>query len=125
MKAFNPRSFLGTMGRDSMHQSVFREHNKDEYIVTKFYKAFPQLKVMPHIYSFYQKKGSDKFYDGNPIFDFVQKFKTLRRKGYSEYKAFSVVEAELRALLETQLDETRILRGAAMAAHGDSYLDRA
>jgi hypothetical protein len=36
-----------------------------------------------------------------------------------------VVEEELRGVLESQLNETRILRGAAMASHGDSYLDRA
>ena len=60
----------------------------------------------------------------HPIHDFVNKYKKLRSKGYSEYKAFSQVEEELRTILDEQLDETRILRGAAMAAHGDSYLDR-
>lgn len=60
----------------------------------------------------------------NPIHDYVLKYKELRAKGYSDYKAFSMVESELSELLESQLDETRILRGAAMAAHGDSYLDR-
>ena len=61
----------------------------------------------------------------HPIHDFVQKYKNLLAKGYSEYKAFSMVEVELRGLLEDQMDEARILRGAALAAHGDSYLDRA
>lgn len=55
----------------------------------------------------------------------MNKYKRLRAKGYSEYKAFSIVEEELRSVLDEQLDETRILRGAALAAHGDSYLDRA
>ena len=35
------------------------------------------------------------------------------------------MEAELREILDKQLDETRVLRGAAMARHGESYLDRA
>ena len=61
---------------------------------------------------------------GHPIHDFVMKYKKLRAKGYSEYKAFSEVETELREILDSQLDETRILRGAAMASHGESYLDR-
>ena len=30
----------------------------------------------------------------------------------------------MKTILEDQLDESRILRSAAMAAHGDSYLDR-
>ena len=61
----------------------------------------------------------------HPIHDFVEKYKGLLNKGYTEYKAFQIVEEELRELLEDQMDETRILRGAALANHGDSYLDRA
>ena len=61
----------------------------------------------------------------HPIHDFVEKYKKLLKSGYSEYKAFQIVEEELRVILEDQIDETRILRGAALAAHGDSYLDRA
>lgn len=77
------------------------------------------------MYTFYREPGTDRFQTGHPIHDFLNKYKKLRAKGYSEYKAFGVVEEELRGILEEQLDETRILRGAAMAAHGDSYLDRA
>ena len=80
---------------------------------------------MPSVYSFYRQKGTDRMISGHPISDFVEKYKGLRNKGYSEYKAFQIVEEELRGILEDQLDETRILRGAALAAHGDSYLDRA
>ena len=80
---------------------------------------------MPKIYSFNQKKGTGTLEQAHPIYDFVQKYKDLKKKGYSEYKAFSIVEEELRLIIDSQLDETRILRGAAMAAHGDSYLDRA
>jgi len=75
--------------------------------------------------TFYREKGTDAFKNAHPIHDFVEKYKKLRNKGYSEYKAFSIVEEELRGVLDSRLDETRILRGAAMAAHGDSYLDRA
>ena len=57
--------------------------------------------------------------------DFIVKYKELLEKGYTEYKAFAEVERELKAILDDQLEETRMLRGAALAAHGDSYLDRA
>ena len=96
----------------------------DRKIMAKFFKRFPQLKVMPKVYNFYQVKNSGTLLNAHPIHDFVQKYKALKHKGYSEYKAFSIVEAELRELIDSQLDETRILRGVAMAAHGDSYLDR-
>jgi len=97
----------------------------DRDIMTKFFKRFPSLKVMPRVLTYYKEKGTDAFKDAHPIHDFVEKYKKLRTKGYSEYKAFGIVEEELRVILDGQLDETRILRGAAMAAHGDSYLDRA
>ena len=80
---------------------------------------------MPTVYGFNRQMGTDTFQTSHPIHDFLEKYKKLKAKGYSEYKAFSIVEEELRGILEEQLDETRILRGAAMAAHGDSYLDRA
>ena len=48
----------------------------------------------------------------------------LRAKGYTEAKAFGIVEAEVKTTLEDQYDESRILRSCAMSAHGDSYLDR-
>ena len=69
-------------------------------------------------------KGKETIVKGSPIHDYIQKYKALRKKGYNEFKAFSIVEEELSVLIDSQLDETRILRGAAMAAHGDSYLDR-
>lgn len=36
-----------------------------------------------------------------------------------------MVEEELTELFENQKDDFRMLRGAALAMHGDSYLDRA
>jgi len=80
---------------------------------------------MPAIYGYYRESGTDRMVSAHPLYDFIVKYKKLRAKGYHEYKAFKIVEEELRGILEDQLDETRILRGAAMAAHGDSYLDRA
>ena len=82
------------------------------------------MKVMPAVHTFYRDGAGNQMRHGHPIHDFVMKYKKLRAKGYSEYKAFSEVETELREILDSQLDETRILRGAAMASHGESYLDR-
>ena len=113
------------MGRfDSLHLDKNGAFT-DRDIMTKFFKRFPELKLVPQVMTFYREKGTDAFKNAHPIHDFVEKYKKLRNKGYSEYKAFSIVEEELRGVLDSRLDETRILRGAAMAAHGDSYLDRA
>ena len=55
---------------------------------------------MPAIYSFYRQKGTDRMMSAHPIHDFVEKYKGLLRKGYTQYKAFQIVEEELRELLE-------------------------
>ena len=96
----------------------------DRDIFAKFFRRFPQLKLMPKIFTFNHEKGTNALKEAHPIHDFIVKYKKLRSKGYSEYKAFSTVEAELSEILDKQLDETRILRGAALHSHGESYLDR-
>lgn len=59
------------------------------------------------------------------IHDYMQKYKALVKKGYTEAKAFAIVEEEMSQLFDRQMDESRIIRGAALSRHGDSYLDRA
>jgi len=61
----------------------------------------------------------------HPAASYLKKYKDLLKKGYSEHKAFEIVEVELNEVFEKQRDDMRILRGGALAAHGDSYLDRA
>ena len=61
----------------------------------------------------------------HPAVSYIKKFKDLKKKGYNDQKAFEVVEAELTDVFEKQHNDMRILRGAALANHGDSYLDRA
>jgi hypothetical protein len=36
------------------------------------------------------------------------------KQGYTEHKAFKIVEAELEGLIQKQRDEARILRGVAL-----------
>ena len=55
---------------------------------------------MPTIFGYYKEKGTDRAIQAHPIHDFVEKYKKLKAKGYSEYKAFSIVEEELREVLE-------------------------
>ena len=61
----------------------------------------------------------------HPAAVFVKKQRSLMNKGYSEYKAFEIVETELSKSLNQQKEEIRILRGLAINQHGgESYLDR-
>lgn len=45
----------------------------------------------------------------------MDKYKKLMKQGYSDHKAFSIVEEEMSQLFEKQMDETRIIRGAALS----------
>jgi len=56
---------------------------------------------------------------------YIRKYKSLIKKGYSDHKAFALVETELNEILENQKEDMRILRGGALSIHGDSYLERA
>ena len=47
------------------------------------------------------------------------------KKGWDKETAFEQVEKQLQDVLEGQRDDMRILRGAALSLHGNSYLDRA
>ena len=61
----------------------------------------------------------------HPAQHFVDKYRKLLKQGYNKEKSFQICAEELSSLLESQRDEMRILRGAALISHGDSYLDRA
>jgi hypothetical protein len=71
------------------------------------------------------KWGVNAPYHNHPAQHFIDKYKKLVKQGYNQDKAFQIVEGELAELLDSQRDEMRILRGAALSSHGDSYLDRA
>lgn len=98
---------------------------KDKNIIDKFYRRFPALKLMPHVPTATQVFGSLTPQESHPAATYLSKYKRLLKKGYNERKAFEMVESELNELFESQRDDMRILRGGALAAHGDSYLDRA
>lgn len=94
-------------------------------MMTKFYARFPALKMMPAVWNTRHVEGTNALAASHPAQSFLDKYRKLRKAGYSDYKAFSTCEAEIAEILDRQRDDARLLRGAALAAHGDSYLDRA
>jgi len=75
----------------------------------------------------YYKAGFSQASRGmtHPVQTYINKYKVLIKKGYNKETAFEEVEKELTEVMENQRDEMRILRGGALALHGNSYLDRA
>lgn len=68
-------------------------------------------------------------YGGNMTFShpasrFIWKQQKLMKQGYTEYRAFEIVEKELEEIIQKQKDETRLLRGVALDQNAYSYLDR-
>ena len=60
----------------------------------------------------------------HPASVFVRKQKRLIKQGYTEEKAFEIVEAEIADILDKEREQTRILRGVALDQNAYSYLDR-
>ena len=60
----------------------------------------------------------------HPASVFIRKQQDLMKKGYTEEKAFEMVEKDISAVLNKQRDETRILRGVALDSNAASYMGR-
>jgi uncharacterized protein YoaH (UPF0181 family) len=120
-KMFTPTAFLGYPGRAS---ELKEKHDNDMQLLSKFYKKYPEVKYVP------QATRLNFSYGGiieitHPAAIFVKKQRSLMNKGYSEQKAFEMVEKELGKALNQQKEELRVLRGLAITQYGSqSYLDR-
>lgn len=126
LKFFSPHAFVGTAGRNCFdHLTDNGKGLKDELLLQKFYKRFPGLKLMPTINYWKFEFGRSVPRPSNPAAHFLKMYRDLVKQGYSEPKALELVEEKLTQVFERQKDEIRVLRGAALAMHGDSYLDRA
>jgi hypothetical protein len=93
-------------------------------LLSKFYKKYPEVKYMPQATRMNVGFGNVVEVT-HPAAVFVKKQRELMKKGYSEIKAFEVVEEELGKTLNQQKEELRILRGLAINTYGSqSYSDR-
>ena len=124
VKVFSPHAFVGSGGANDV-QFDNRGLVKDKQLLERFYRRFPMLKLMPQTTYTKMDWGDNGPRLQHPCSNFLKRYKTLSKKGYSEDKAFNMVEGELEEAMENQRDEMRILRGAALSDHGNSYLDRA
>ena len=113
------------MGRNDLAHLSPEAVKEDRAVIARFYARFPALKMMPAISRLRRVEGTNALTPSHPAQSFLDKYRKMRKAGYSDHKAYSTCEAEIAGILDKQRDDARILRGAAMAAHGDSYLDRA
>ena len=122
---FNPQYYTGGIGKYDGANLDKKGRNADEKILHRFYKKFPALKITPEIFNFSISKNNLSMRPTFAIQDYIDKYKRLMKQGYSDQKAFAIVEEEMTQMFEKQMDETRIIRGVALHKHGNSYLDRA
>ena len=87
----------------------------DEKILQRFYRRFPALKITPEIFNFTVSKSNLSMRPTFAIQDYIEKYKRLMKQGYSEDRAFLIVEEEMTQMFERQMDETRIIRGVALS----------
>jgi hypothetical protein len=121
IKQFQPNAFLGYPGRGSDQKD---QQDHDMKLLSKFYRKYPEVKYFP------QATRLNMGFGGiveitHPAAVFIRKQRSLMLKGYTEQKAFEVVEEELGKAINQQKEELRILRGLAVHQYGSqSYLDR-
>lgn len=120
-KMFSPHAFLGYPGRAAEQRN---QYENDMQLLSHFYKKYPEVRYFP------QATKLNFGFGGlveitHPAAVFVKKQRALMAKGYSQQKAFEMVETELSKALNQQKEELRILRGLAITQYGSqSYLDR-
>lgn len=124
-RMFNPNAYMGKHGRHDTTEFGHNMKHSDEAVIERLYQRFPSLKMMPNPAYYKQGFGLENRGATHPAQTFVNKYKALVKKGWNKETAFEEVEKELRGVLEAQRDDMRILRGAALTVHGNSYLDRA
>lgn len=72
---------------------------KDEiHLLKKFFSRYPELKMMPVTGKLLVLKGGQMHLQ-HPASKFIDKYRKLQEKGYSEFKAFEMVGAEIQEVL--------------------------
>jgi hypothetical protein len=88
-------------------------------MLEKFYKRYPDVKyTIAHDTPGTYGKGPK-----NPAVSFIMKQRKLMDEGFTENKAFEMVEEEMADQFEKHREENRILRGFALNNRARSYLN--
>lgn len=88
-------SFLGYSG--NLHNDVTTVDD-DLVLLSKFYKKYPEVKYFPSPSRFSMGFGGS-IEVSHPAALFIKKQRALLRKGYTEQKAFEIVEEELGSMI--------------------------
>lgn len=90
MKMFSPHAYLGYAGRHD-DEELYRD---DLNLVAKFYRKYPEVKYFPQATTVHVKFGGTIAIT-HPAAVFTKKQRALIKKGYTEEKAFEIVEKDL------------------------------
>ena len=96
MKMFPPHSFLGFSANFQAPESY--DIKSEMHLLSKFYYKYPEVKYFPTHNNIVQEFGGTMRL-AHPAIVFIRKQKDLLKKGYTEDKAFSLVEEELGSFL--------------------------
>jgi hypothetical protein len=66
LKMFSPHAFCGSGGRHDVDAWDQRGYHVDKDILNKFYRRFPQLRLMPQIYHMTMRYGVNAPYNNHP-----------------------------------------------------------
>ena len=118
----SPHAWSGNLtSRDLAHDTA--GFDEEQALVSKFFKKYPEIKYSPVSGPLTTEYGGRMKFT-HPASVFIRKQKRLMKQGYTEKKAFELVEAEIADILDKEREQTRILRGVALDQNAYSYLDR-
>jgi hypothetical protein len=110
---FSPHAWSGNLSKRDLGEPVDGNLHNEMELLKKFYTKYPEVKYMPLTGPLNMKYGGQLRFS-HPASIFIHKQQKLMKQGYTEHKAFKIVEAELEGLIQKQRDEARILRGVAL-----------
>jgi hypothetical protein len=123
MKMCHPGAFSGNLSTRDLSAEASTKLLDEILLLKKFFKRYPELKMMPATGPMLTLEGGQMIMQ-HPASKFLHQMRVLQKQGYSEYKAFEMVGAQIEEVLRKQTDETRILRGVALQSNVYTYLER-
>jgi len=98
MKMLDPKVMGGNMTESDLGHHANYKYKDEIHLLKKFFSRYPELKMMPVTGKLLVLKGGQMHLQ-HPASKFIDKYRKLQEKGYSEFKAFEMVGAEIQEVL--------------------------
>ena len=98
MKMLSPHAFAGNLSQRDLSQNASEKLQEEIDLLKKFFKRYPELKMMPVTGPTQTIKGGQMVLQ-HPASRFIHQMRVLEKQGYSEHKAFEMVGAQIEEVI--------------------------